>query len=93
MISTNRAVTGARRLVRVVQGNPRPFLAGLAVCASALVLLATVALPARLENEARPHVHANFHDTSRIAELARLQGDSLLAAACWRSACAPVQGN
>ena len=64
----------------------KTFLAVIAVLASALTFLIMVAFPWHLESKADAHA-ASSHEASRISEMATLQGDTLLAAACWPHTC------
>ena len=60
-----------------------------AVMASVMTLMVAVAVPAWLENDAAnaTRAAAPAPAQSRIAATAALQGDTLLAAACWIRAC------
>jgi len=65
--------------------RPAALFAALALLASALTLLIMVALPWWIEMA--PPRALPSHTPSRITELAVLQGDSLLAVACWPREC------
>ena len=80
----------AHRFRPYVSRRPTAVFAGLALLASSMTLLVLVVLPWWIEMA--PVGALPSHGPSRITELAVLQRDSLLAAACWPRECVLTKG-
>ena len=86
---TKAATLHAHRAKRYVsQRRPVALFLLLSAIASALTLAIMIAVPWHLETTVA--LQGSAQRPSRIAELALLQGDALLAAACWPHECALV---